>query len=237
MTLNFIDSLFELVSGSWHRQGQDNRQKGIFMSQNISKVLIESGAVQLSPNAPFTFASGIKSPIYCDNRLLIGLVESRQNVIQSFLDQIETLKKCDLIAGTATAGIPWAAWIADKLNKPLVYVRSSAKEHGKGKQIEGAFQKGQSVLLVEDLISTGMSSLEAVSALQSEELIVNHCVAIFEYGFDDVKNRFKEKSVSYSTLTNLNEMLNYVSSQNKLTDNQIQLIKNWQTNPKEWGKS
>lgn len=206
------------------------------MSQNISKILIESGAVQLNPNQPFTFASGIKSPIYCDNRLLIGLVEAREAVIQEFLVQMEPFQSCDLIAGTATAGIPWASWIADRLNKPLVYVRSSAKAHGKGKQIEGAFKKGQSVVLIEDLISTGMSSLDAVSALQNEELTVNHCLAIFEYGFNEVTTKFQNKNVSYSTLTNLNHMIDYVLSENKLTTEQVQMINDWQKKPKEWGQ-
>jgi len=149
------------------------------ISEDVAKILLEIKAVTLNAEKPYRYASGIFSPIYCDNRLLISDVAKREKIIDYFVQTIKDNKlQFDVVAGVATAGIPHASWIADKLKKPMVYVRSSAKEHGKHNQIEGRLEKGQKVLIVEDLISTGGSTLDAVSAVRDAGGVVTHSLAI-----------------------------------------------------------
>jgi orotate phosphoribosyltransferase len=169
-------------------------------AKEIAQILLKEKAVFLRPEEPFTWTSGIKSPVYCDNRLLISTVESREFIIQSFCQQIATLK-VDSIAGTATAGIPWAAWIAHELKLPMVYVRSSSKEHGRQNAIEGSMPPGSSTVLIEDLISTGKSSIAAAKKLQEVKLNVLSVMSIFSYGFTEIENLFKSEHLPFHPLS------------------------------------
>ena len=169
-------------------------------AKEIAQILLKEKAVLLRPEEPFTWTSGIKSPVYCDNRLLISTVESREFIIQSFCQQIATLK-VDSIAGTATAGIPWAAWIAHELKLPMVYVRSSSKEHGRQNAIEGSMPPGSSTVLIEDLISTGKSSIAAAKKLQEAKLNVLSVMSIFSYGFTEIENLFKSEHLPFHPLS------------------------------------
>ncbi|MFK8139109.1 MAG: orotate phosphoribosyltransferase [Bdellovibrionales bacterium] len=177
---------------------------------SVIEVLLEEEAIQLSPEKKFTWASGIQSPIYCDNRLLISSPKSRNYVIDKFVDLIQKkYSEVECIAGTATAGIPHAAWIADRLGLPMVYVRGKAKAHGKTNQVEGRLRKGQKVLLIEDLISTGGSSISAVEALKGEEVEVQAVLAIFSYGLPISKKRFSETDLNYESLGDFDELLDF----------------------------
>lgn len=178
------------------------------MSQKIAKRLLEISAVCLSPQKPFTWASGIQSPIYCDNRLILSYPKIRDEVVREFLKMIrESRIRFDVIAGIATGGIPMATLLADRLKKPMIYVRSQPKSHGKGNQVEGAFKKGARVLVIEDLVSTGMSSLNAIHALRDAGAQVTVCLAVFTYGFSKAAHAFEEADCRLLTLTRLSELL------------------------------
>jgi orotate phosphoribosyltransferase len=195
-------------------------------SQDIAQILLKEKAVFLRPEEPFTWASGIKSPVYCDNRLLISSVEAREKIIQAFADQIRSLK-VDGIAGTATAGIPWAAWIAHELKLPLIYVRSSSKDHGRQNAIEGQLAPGKTCVLIEDLISTGKSSIAAAKKLQEADLQVIQVKSIFTYGFPQVEGLFKEANLSFSALSDF-ETLAQVAYNDKVLDSEtLTHVLNW----------
>ncbi|MER2237119.1 MAG: orotate phosphoribosyltransferase, partial [Psychrobacillus sp.] len=162
----------------------------------IAKALLEIGAVELKPNDPFTWASGIESPIYCDNRITMSSPVIRKDIAKGLAEAIQkNFPETEALAGTATAGIPHAAWVSDVLELPMMYVRSKAKEHGRGNQIEGKIVTGQKVVVVEDLISTGGSSLTAVEALQKAGLEVLGVVSIFTYGLPKAEESFKEAEI------------------------------------------
>jgi orotate phosphoribosyltransferase len=198
-------------------------------AQAVASILLKEKAVFLRPNDLFTWTSGIKSPVYCDNRLLISTVESRGTIVQAFCKKLENLK-LDCIAGTATAGIPWAAWIAYEMKLPMIYVRSSSKEHGRQNAIEGSAPAGSRCVLIEDLISTGKSSIAAAQKLQEAELVVLKVVSIFTYGFDQVDQIFSEAGISFESLSNF-DVLARVAYDNKVLDSKTldQVI--------EWRKS
>jgi len=178
------------------------------LSVEITKNLLAIKAVQINPHHYFTWTSGIKSPIYCDNRLTMSYPRVRQKITKAFIHMIHQLdEKQDVIAGCATAGIPHAAWLADELNLPLVYVRSSAKGHGKRNQIEGQVEKGQKVLVIEDLISTGGSSIQAASALKSEGLEVISVFAIFTYGLSKASEQFAKQEIPFKTITSFDNLI------------------------------
>lgn len=158
----------------------------------IAQVLLSTGAVKLNVKEPFTFVSGIKSPIYCDNRQMIAYPEEREVIIQGFQEALEG-KEYDILAGTATAGIPWAAFLAHSLQKPMSYIRGEKKSHGAGKQIEGASVEGKRVIVIEDLISTGGSSIKAVEAAYAEGAVSVEVIAIFSYEFPKAYQQFGEK--------------------------------------------
>lgn len=185
-------------------------------AQLVASILLKEKAVFLRPHDMFTWTSGIKSPVYCDNRLLISTVESREVIIQSFCAKI-TNRKVDFIAGTATAGIPWAAWIAHELKLPMIYVRSSSKEHGRQNAIEGAAPAGSSCVLIEDLISTGKSSIAAAQKLQDAGLKVIDVMSIFTYGFQEVDHLFEKANLSFDSLSNF-ETLAQVAYHDKVLD-------------------
>ena len=192
----------------------------------VARLLLKEKAVFLRPEEPFTWTSGIKSPVYCDNRLLISTVTSRNTIVKAFS---ETIKKynVDVIAGTATAGIPWAAWIAMELDLPMVYVRSSSKDHGRQNAIEGAVKKGARSVLIEDLISTGKSSIAAAKRLQECEVSVESVMSIFTYGFNQAQDIFKEAHLKTESLTNF-DVLAQVAYDEKMLDAQnLQQVLEW----------
>src|SRR5215207_5118000 len=167
--------------------------------------LLQADAVRLSPKAPFTWASGWKSPIYCDNRKILSLPFIRDYIKSELCNVVfEQFGEADLVAGVATAGIAWGAMIADQLKLPYIYVRPKPKEHGLGNQIEGYYEKGQKVVVVEDLISTGKSSLQVVDVLKKEGFQVEGMVSIFNYNFAIADEAFKNAGVSYHSITNYN---------------------------------
>ncbi|EAD5896514.1 orotate phosphoribosyltransferase [Listeria monocytogenes] len=207
------------------------------IEKQVAEQLLEIKAVFLKPNEPFTWASGIKSPIYCDNRLTLGFPKVRQFIAKSLAEKIkQTFGEVDVVAGTATAGIPHAAWVSDLLDLPMVYVRSKAKEHGKGNQIEGPISKGQKVVVIEDLISTGGSSLKAVEALEEAGAEVVGSAAIFTYGLAKGKQLLEESGTKLVTLTNYDELIEVALNENYVTGEDMETLKEWKKNPENWGK-
>ena len=176
----------------------------------VAEKLLQVGAVKLSPNEPFTWASGWKSPIYCDNRKVLSFPYVRDFIKSEMCNVIfEKFGEADMLAGVATAGIPWGAMAADQLKLPYIYVRPKPKEHGLGNQIEGAYQTSNKILVIEDLISTGKSSLQVVDVLRNAGLEVVGMVSIFNYGFSIADEAFKNANVPYLSLTNYARMIEF----------------------------
>ena len=198
------------------------------MTDHVAQALLSAQAVQLSTDPLFTWASGIQSPIYCDNRLLMGYPELRELVAKQLAEKIRTeFPGCEVVAGTATAGIPHAAWVSTELQLPMVYVRSKAKEHGRGNQIEGKLIEGQKVVVIEDLISTGGSSITAVEALQKEGAEVLGVFSIFSYELPKAAQAFEKLGVPYSSLTTLPKLTEQAQQSGSLNEEQLAFIKNW----------
>lgn len=192
---------------------------------SIAALLLRCGAVALRPAKPFVWASGIRSPIYCDNRLLLSYPKARDLIIRGFVALIRKKKlRFDAIAGIATAGIPHAAILADRLKKPLLYVRSAPKAHGKGNRIEGRLKKGSRILVIEDLVSTGKSSLEAVQALKKAGARVSDCLAIFSYGFPVSQKAFQKAKCRLRTLTGLGELLSVAVRMKKIRPAELKTV-------------
>lgn len=207
------------------------------LAKNIAKDLLKIEAVFLSPNDPFTWASGIKSPIYCDNRITMSYPMIRKEIAQGLADQIrENYPEVEVIAGTATAGIPHAAWVADILDLPMVYIRSKAKEHGKGNQIEGRISEGQKMVIIEDLISTGGSVLEAAEAAKREGGDVLGVAAIFTYELPKGKENFAAQGIELLTLTNYSTLLEAALESQYIEEKDLDLLKEWKQNPEAWNK-
>ncbi len=203
----------------------------------IAESLLAIEAVSLKPNDPFRYTSGILSPIYCDNRLIISYPDVRSTVIDAFLQLIaQHHLQFDVIAGVATSGIPHAAWLADRLNKPMLYVRGASKKHGKQNQIEGKVTPGQTALVIEDLISTGGSALAAAQALQQAGLKVNHCLAVFSYQLPTAVNHFKTENIACLSLTDFNTLLNVAEKNNTISAEEKAIACTWNEDPKNWGK-
>lgn len=203
----------------------------------VAEFLLQIKAVKLQPNNPFTWASGWKSPIYCDNRITLSHPSVRTYIRQKLAQQIqEEFGSVDVIAGVATAGIPQGVLVAQELGLPFIYVRAKAKEHGTGSLIEGELIEGQRVVVIEDLISTGKSSLQAVSALRDAGLSVAGLVAIFTYGFDQADENFAAAKCRYSTLSNYSALIDYAAEHSFIAQNDINLLSKWRENPAEWGK-
>lgn len=206
------------------------------LAKNIAKNLLEIEAVFLSPNDPFTWASGIKSPIYCDNRITMSYPKIRREIATGLAESIkENYPDVEVIAGTATAGIPHAAWVAEILDLPMVYIRSKAKEHGKGNQIEGRISNGQKMVIIEDLISTGGSVLEAATAATREGADVLGVAAIFTYELPKGTERFAEAKMSLVTLTNYSTLLEAALEANYIEKSDLALLKEWKIDPTNWG--
>jgi len=203
----------------------------------VAEFLLQIKAVKLQPKTPFTWASGWKSPIYCDNRVTLSHPSVRTYIRQKLTQLIqEEFGSVDLIAGVATAGIPQGVLVAQELGLPFAYVRAKAKEHGTGSLIEGEIVEGQRVVVVEDLISTGKSSLQAVNALKEAGLSVAGLVSIFTYGFDIAEENFKEAKCRFATLSNYNTLIEYAAEHSFIAQDDVDLLNKWRRNPAEWGK-
>lgn len=204
--------------------------------KQIAKDLLSIKAVELSPAKPFTWASGLKSPIYCDNRLTISYPEIRTRIAQGIAAQIkDRYPDAEVIAGTATAGIPHAAWVAAELNLPLVYVRSKPKDHGQGRQVEGVLPNGAKTVVVDDLLSTGGSVLKAVTAAQNEGAQVIGVAGIFSYQLPQLDANFQEAGIPYTTITNYTELLDAAVEENYVTAEDRAVLADWRQDPQAWG--
>jgi len=196
---------------------------------------LEVQAVKLSPEKPFTWASGWKSPIYCDNRKVLSFPYSRDFIKSEMCSLLfEQFPEAEMLAGVATAGIAWGAMAADQLKLPYIYVRPKPKEHGLGNQIEGFYTAGLKVLVIEDLISTGKSSLQVVDVLKQAGLEVIGMVSIFNYGFDAAENAFKEAGVSYVSLTNYPTLISLAVEKGIVSADTEQLLLQWRNDPASW---
>jgi len=204
----------------------------------VAEFLLQIKAIKLQPNNPFTWASGWKSPIYCDNRVTLSHPSIRTYIRQKLTQLIqEEFGSVDLIAGVATAGIPQGVLVAQELGLPFAYVRAKAKEHGTGSLIEGEIFEGQRVVVVEDLVSTGKSSLQAVNALKDAGLSVAGLVSIFTYGFDIADENFKEAKCRFATLSDYNTLIQYAAENSFIAQSDVDLLNQWRRNPAEWGKN
>ena len=203
----------------------------------IAEFLLQIKAVKLQPNNPFQWSSGLKSPIYCDNRKVLSFPKVRTYVRQTFVEAIdEKYSKPDMIAGVATGGIAIGALVAEEMGLPFIYVRSSAKAHGMQNQIEGAYEKGQTVVVIEDLISTGGSSLKAIAALREGGLKIKGLAAIFTYGFDKAVNSFNNANCDFITLSNYDTLINQAVTENYITESDVESLSNWKKSPENWNK-
>lgn len=205
------------------------------IAEQIAKDLLSIEAVSLSPDEPFTWASGLKSPIYCDNRVTMSYPEVRRAIAQGLAAKIkEEFPNVQVIAGTATAGIPHAAWVAEILDLPMVYIRSKAKDHGRGNQIEGRITEGQKMVVIEDLISTGGSVLEAAEAATREGANVLGFAAIFTYELAKGKNNFEAAAMPLITLTNYSTLIGAALKEDYINHEQLELLKKWRKDPENW---
>ena len=200
-----------------------------------AELLLKLKAIKLQPNDPFTWASGWKSPIYCDNRIILSDIYCRNKISNYFSELIkEKYKEVDVIAGVATGAIGIGILVAERLNLPFIYVRPEAKKHGRQNQIEGEVSKGKKIIVIEDLISTGKSSLNAVKALREAELDVLGMIAIFTYDFEISKNNFLKDSVKLNTLSNYSELLKKAVEINYVSEKDIETLENWNKSPESW---
>lgn len=205
--------------------------------KTIAEKLLQINAIKLSPQQPFTWASGWKSPIYCDNRRVLSFPFVRDFIKSEMCNVVfDQFPNADILAGVATAGIPWGAMVADQLKLPLIYVRPKPKEHGLGNQIEGFFEKGKKVLLIEDLISTGKSSLEVAEVLRKAEVEVVGMVSIFTYGFDVATIAFKNAAIEYRSLTNYPTLIDLAVERGIVTSEEQNTLLNWRRDPANWNQ-
>lgn len=201
----------------------------------LAEAALELGAIKVDAQHPFTWASGHRMPVYNDNRLLLGQHRYRQLVSEGFQSIMQAAGiEADVVAGTATAGIPHATTLANDLRCPLIYVRPAAKEHGLQNQIEGPLSSGQKVVVVEDLVSTGGSVLKVVQALRDKGAKVEHCLGIFSYGFPDTLEKFREQNCELHTLLTFDQLLEFMSGQGRLEHSQLEQLKTWRTDPYGW---
>ena len=208
------------------------------MSSNekaVAEKLLQSNAIKLNPEQPFTWASGWKSPIYCDNRRVLSFPFIRDFVKSEMCNVIfQQFPDADLLAGVATAGIPWGAMAADQLKLPYIYVRPKPKEHGLGNQIEGYFEAGQKVVVIEDLISTGKSSLQVVDVIKAAGMEVMGMVSIFTYGFPVATQNFEKAGVPYVSLTNYGTLIELAVEKGMVSADQHDLLMEWRKDPSTW---
>jgi orotate phosphoribosyltransferase len=206
------------------------------IAKRIAEYLLQIKAIKLQPSNPFTWSSGWKSPIYCDNRKTLSFPEVRSFIRDSFASLIlEKYPRVQLIAGVATGAISHGALVADKLGLPFIYVRAEAKEHGLGNLIEGYYTPGQKVVVIEDLISTGGSSLNAVKALRDSGCEVLGLVAIFSYQFQKATDNFAAEKCSLDTLCNYSALVDSALTNGYISQSEVQTLNKWRTNPSVWG--
>ena len=209
----------------------------IDIAKQVAKSLLQINAIILQPNKPFIWAAGWNSPIYCDNRKTLSYPEIRNYIRQGLSAIVKNhYKGANVIAGVATAGIPHGALVAEELGLPFIYVRAKAKEHGKKNQIEGYYEKGQSVVLVEDLISSGKSSLEAADVLRKAGMHVKGMVSIFTYGFDAATENFKANDCEYVSLCDYSTLLPQAIESQYIEEKDLAILKKWRENPSIWKK-
>lgn len=205
-------------------------------AKKLAELLLQINAIKLNPENPFTWASGWKSPIYCDNRIILSYPPIRNFVREQMAKQIESLYgQPDVIAGVATGAIGIGMLVAEYLGLPFVYVRPEAKSHGRKNQVEGHLEHGQSVVVIEDLISTGKSSLNAVRALQEAGANIKGMLAIFTYGFEQATNNFAKENITLHTLGNYDYLLSKALEINYIQEKQQKTLIDWKTNPENWG--
>ncbi|MCG3166467.1 MAG: Orotate phosphoribosyltransferase [Bacteroidia bacterium] len=202
----------------------------------VAEQLLQIKAIKLSPDKPFTWASGWKSPIYCDNRLSLSYPEVRDYIRRELaLAVIDKFGKPDVIAGVATGAIAWGALVAQDLGLPFVYVRSAAKGHGLSNMIEGYIERGLSVVVIEDLISTGMSSLKAVNALRDAGCKVNGMVSIFTYGFEEAERNFESETCKLISLSDYDSLIKQAVISQYINENSLKSLEAWRNDPVNWG--
>ncbi len=206
-------------------------------SRQIARRLLEVGAVKLQPRDPFTWASGLRSPIYCDNRVLLSFPEIRSEIVTALAVAASGIPDVQGIAGVATAGIPHGTLLADRLGLPFVYVRSSAKEHGRRNQIEGRLQPGVRYLVVEDLISTGGSSLQAVEVLRRAGVTVAATLAIFTYQFPSAQRAFARAEVSLRTISHYGALLEVATASEEISPEEANTLADWRKDPRAWSEN
>ena len=204
-------------------------------AKKTAELLLQVKAIKLQPTEPFTWASGWKSPIYCDNRVTLSYPAIRTFIRENMAKAIEkNFVRPDVIAGVATGAIAIGALVAEEMGLPFIYIRPEAKKHGRQNQIEGYLEKGKSVLVIEDLISTGMSSLKAVDALHAVDAKVLGMVAIFTYGFDIAEKAFADKDVELVTLSDYQHLLEQANDTNYIANNEQLLLEDWRVAPSIW---
>ncbi len=207
------------------------------LAERVAKMLLDIKAVTLSPKAPYKYVSGMLSPIYTDNRLLMGYPLKRREITIYMANMIKEYGlEPEIIAGTSTAGIPPAAWLAELLSLPMIYIRGETKDHGKGKRVEGIIKRETNIILIEDLISTGQSSLGAIDAIRKEGGKIDTCLAFFNYGFKDTIQKYKKQKINLYTLTTLDDLVAVARKLGLITTNDVKLIIDWQKDPWGWTK-
>lgn len=204
------------------------------VSATIAKDLLQINAIKLNPDDPFTWASGMRSPIYCDNRITLSYPETRNRIKTAFAELINTIEGVDAIVGVATAGIPHGALAADACGLPFAYVRSKAKEHGRKNLIEGELKKGQRCVVIEDLFSTGGSAIQVVKALEELEIEVITVLSVFTYGLPKAKKNFDNANCKYASLVSFDDLLSQAIDDKYISSNQEQLLKEWSQDPQAW---
>jgi orotate phosphoribosyltransferase len=206
------------------------------VARDVARSLLASGAVALRPDEPFIWASGLRSPIYCDNRLVLAVPGARSAIADALADIVRQRGALpDAVAGVATAGIPQAALVADRLALPLAYVRSAPKAHGRQNRIEGRVEPGWRVAVIEDLVSTGGSSLQAVEALRDAGATVELVLAVFTYGLPAAERAFRDAGVSLVPLSDLEALLEEAAASGELSPSQLQTVRRWRDDPQAWG--
>lgn len=206
------------------------------LSRDIAKALLDIKAVTLSPLEPYTWASGLKSPIYCDNRITMSYPKIRRMIAQGFVDLIkEQFADVDYIVGTATAGIPQACFVAELLELPMAYVRPEPKGHGRSKQIEGFIPQGAKVVVIEDLISTGGSSIKAIKALEEEGIEVLGLLAIFTYELEKANVNIQDADINLKTLSNYSSLIEVAKENNTINEDEMALLQSWRKDPESFG--
>lgn len=207
------------------------------IAKDVAKILLEIKAVTLNPQKPYRYASGMLSPIYCDNRLVMSYPEKRSRIVYYFAKVVKDRKlDFDIVAGIASSGIPHAAWLAEKLGKPMIYIRKEAKDHGKENLIEGKMEHGQRVLIVEDLISTGGSSIAGVEAVRDQGGIVEHCLAIFTYDMAKAKAAFSQAKCELIPLSDFTTLISVAGDMKYISHDEAARVMEWNKDPPNWGR-